>query len=363
MAACYDIYFRTDGNKEIATGHIMRCLAIARACAEKGAFVKFIVSDEESLSLLRERFVRENEFPVLCLYRDYRKIEAETPADLLSPSQPLPEQERRDDKPWLFIDSYFVTPAYFKAMSSSFKTAYLDDLRSFGCEVDLVVNYDSDKPCPYYEKASDRLLGIQYTPLRAQFRNAAYTLRPKVENILFSTGGTDPYGVAEMLLQKICHSDLPLSAFQYHVVTSKANTRYDALLALSEKNPHIHIHENVADMASLMASCDLAISAGGTTLCELCAVGVPSVSYLMADNQETAVNTFAKAGIIPYAGDIRVQSDVSDRILSFLTDMSQNVELREKSSHAMRAFLDGRGAERIADRLFASSSISARQPL
>ncbi len=363
MAACYDIYFRTDGNKEIATGHIMRCLAIARACAEKGAFVKFIVSDEESLSLLCERFVLENEFPVLCLYRDYRKIEAETPADLLSPSQPLPEQQRKDDNPWLFIDSYFVTPAYFKAMSSCFRTAYLDDLRSFGCEVDLVVNYDSDKPCPYYEKASDRLLGIQYTPLRAQFRNAAYTLRPKVENILFSTGGTDPYGVAEMLLQKICHSDLPLSTFHYHVVTSKANTRYDALLALSEKNPHIHIHENVSDMASLMASCDLAVSAGGTTLCELCAVGVPSVSYLMADNQETAVNTFSEAGIIPYAGDIRIQNDVSDRILSFLTDMSQNAGLREKSSHAMRAFLDGRGAERIADRLFSSSPMPNRQLL
>ena len=39
------IYFITVGNHKIATGHLMRCLAIARACAQKGACVKFIVSD------------------------------------------------------------------------------------------------------------------------------------------------------------------------------------------------------------------------------------------------------------------------------------------------------------------------------
>ena len=117
---------------------------------------------------------------------------------------------------------------------------------------------------------------------------------------------------------------------------------------MAATNPHIHIHTGVSDMASLMASCDLAVSAGGTTLCELCAVGVPTVSYLMAENQRTAVETFAKEGLIPFAG---VNNSALSNILRFLTQMSGDENARKKSSQSMRAFLDGRGAVRIAEAL------------
>lgn len=73
------IYFRTDGNSEIATGHLMRCLAIARACAKAGAMVSFILSDKESLSLIKERFAFPGEFETHCLGSDYRQLPGELP--------------------------------------------------------------------------------------------------------------------------------------------------------------------------------------------------------------------------------------------------------------------------------------------
>ncbi len=39
------IYFRTDANSDIATGHIMRCLSIARACAQISLQQKKACSD------------------------------------------------------------------------------------------------------------------------------------------------------------------------------------------------------------------------------------------------------------------------------------------------------------------------------
>lgn len=365
MSDLTNIYFRTDGNAEIATGHVMRCLAIARACAKMNACVTFIVSDEESLTLLQERFAVPGEFAVHCLHSNYQRMHDELSA-LLS----YLDSEAAS---WLFIDSYFATPAYFAALRPHCKIAYLDDLRSFSCEVDLLIHYDTETDCAYYENAVCRLLGPQYTPLREQFEQPSYTVRASVQNILLSTGGTDPYGVAERLLQDISHSVdeayQPLRECDYHIITSKANSRFDALLAMAETNAHIHIHEGVADMASLMASCDLAVSAGGTTLCELCAVGVPTVSYLMAENQRTAAETFSQKGLIPFAGDIRgrkisnaaagsssgslpaINGSVIASILSFLTQMSVNVKARKKSSQCMRAFLDGQGAKRIAQAL------------
>lgn len=393
-----NIYFRTDGNSNIATGHLMRCLSIARACVKKAAKVKFIVSDEQSLSLLRARFLFPLEFEICCLYSDYTNMMPELPTLSTLAAQDNTEAANiKSSKPWIFVDSYYVTPAYLLSLRESFRVAYLDDLRAFDCPVDLVINYDTDQDCIYYAKADRRLLGMQYTPLREQFDGASYTVRPTVEHILLSTGGTDPYAVAEHLLNAVyrrlptgfpeqavpkplspTHSDILshqqdmqlLQSMHYHILTSSANTRYDALTGYAGIYPNIHIHEGILDVASFMASCDLAICAGGTTLCELCAVGVPTVSYLMADNQHTAVETYAALGLIPYAGDIRpeaiagysmnitVSSDSStlppinhtviSSALSFVTYMSQNLSVRQKSSQSMRAFLNGTGAGQIA---------------
>lgn len=351
-----DIYFRTDGNTEIATGHIMRCLAIARACARKGADVKFIVSDEQSLDLIKERFIVPQEFDVHCLNSNYTALPDELPA--LSALIMQDKTASDAPRPWIFIDSYYATTSYLLSLRNHFRVAYLDDLRNFDCPVDLIINYDTDKDSVHYTNAGRKLLGVQYTPLRRQFACTAYTVRPAVEHVLLSTGGTDPYAVAEHLLHAI-YRESPdidpaqgaqlLQSLQYHILTGSANIRYDALTAYARKHPNVHIHENILDVASLMSSCDLAVSAGGTTLCELCAIGVPAISYLMAENQRTAVETYAGAGLIPYAGDIRsANTPVISSILSFMTYMSQNLSARAKKSQSMRAFLNGTGADQIA---------------
>lgn len=395
-----EIYFRTDGNSEIATGHLMRCLTIARACRHRDAAVTFIVSDEESLSLLRERFALPQEFTVCCLHTDYRKTEQEIPAllsclphDTAGSSFTEPEAPPRDStanasnrqtRPWLFIDSYYAAPAYFQTLRRYFRVAYLDDLRRFDCAVDLLINYDTTEDCACYDRAVRKLLGPQYTPLREQFHNVAYEVRPTAGHVLLSTGGTDPCRIAETLLGILypesiippsCPADDSASALQehlcsvkperfesealpllrslhYHVLTSRSNTSFEALTALARVCPSVHIHTNVQNVAALMASCDLAVSAGGTTLCELCAVGVPSVSYLMAENQRTAVETFAKEELIPCAGDLQ-NTDLPDisvliRILNLLADMARAPKARAAVSTAMRSFLDGSGADKIA---------------
>lgn len=334
------IFFRVDGNEEIATGHIMRCLSIARACVSFGAKVCFLVSDETSQTLLQERFLQETEFETQCLHSNYRFPETELP--LL---QKIFAKENNRANTWLFIDSYFVTKHYLSEIRKLCKTAYLDDILAFDYPVDLVINYDVTTEPSCYHQASWKLLGASYTPLREQFVKVPYTIRTNAENILLSTGGTDTYNVAGALLAR--SSELP--SCHYHVLTSRLNTHYAELKQLSSQNPFIHIHENVQDMAALMSQCDLAVSAGGTTLYELCAVGVPAISFAMADNQEIAVATFAKQGIIPYAGDVRTSfTQVIDTLLLFLQQQSHSSELRKKSSQTMRAFIDGEGALRIA---------------
>ena len=71
----------------------------------------------------------------------------------------------------------------------------------------------------------------------------------------------------------------------------------------------IHIHCNVTNMAELMAESEVALSAGGSTLYELCAVGVPVIAFSFAENQERLVQTFVKRGIAQYGGNYRTDGN------------------------------------------------------
>ena len=49
------IWIRADANKEIGSGHMMRCLSVAEALKKRGEQVIFVVADEEATQLLAQR--------------------------------------------------------------------------------------------------------------------------------------------------------------------------------------------------------------------------------------------------------------------------------------------------------------------
>ena len=123
------IAIRADANKEIGTGHIMRCLSIAAALQEAGQEVCFILADTEALALLKSKGQQ-----VYVLHSDYRQLEEEIPK--------LCELVERLSPDYLLIDSYYVTPEYLRKLGKYTKTAYVDDKNSFPYPVDMVINYN-----------------------------------------------------------------------------------------------------------------------------------------------------------------------------------------------------------------------------
>ncbi len=376
------IYIRTDANSTIATGHMMRCLSVANACLQKGMQVCFVVSDKESKSVfdsLVKDAVSPEVFPSLSVqilqtgvYDDLEKELPELTDILVTTKAGI-----------LLLDSYFVTPAYLEVLGQVTKIAYIDDLRSFDYHVDLLINYDiipdslMDEYKASYQNAGKCLLGGLYTPLRSQFQNQTFTVRKFGGNILITTGGSDPYHFCLHFLQAAKH--LPVT---FHVVIGRLNTDRDELVRYSKavKNTaslhsetlcNVVLHENVSNMAFLMAGCDFAVSAAGTTLYELCALGVPSVSYTMADNQMVTANVFDAEGAVSYAGDIRPARDfslrtcdashrpeINDEVIERIVDrliemtlMSDNFAKRKSAHETMRRLVDIKGASRIAEAL------------
>ncbi len=180
------------------------------------------------------------------------------------------------------------------------------------------------------------MLGCQYVPLRKEFENISYRVRKVVKNILITTGGTDNYNIAGRLLEMLVKQECT-KMVKIHVIEGVYNINKDFLEKLSKQHNNIVLYRNVQNIAKLMLNCDIAVSAGGFTLYELCICGVPTVSISFADNQLENVKQFNKEEIIIYAGDVRNDIKVVlKKVVSNIEVLLNDCKIRLKYSEKMR---------------------------
>lgn len=333
------LYIRTDMNNLIATGHLIRCLSIAEAAAKSGERVTFILSDDQALELVRKRG-----FEAIVLYTEWNHMEKETDG--------LRRVIKGRGDEVLLVDSYMATPGYLQAVSKWVKTAYMDDLGEEYFPVHILICYAGYWRKFHYSERyvkTKLLLGTRYVPLGKQFQNLKKKISTQVENILLLSGGTDRFGILAGLLERLCKKDYR----NITVICGMYHRDYDALCCQFESYENIHFYKAVENMRDYMLQADIAVSAGGTTLYELCACGTPAVSYSFADNQLDNVRFFQKSNLIDYAGDVR-DTDIFKKAESILETYASLYELRRERSKRMQELVDGKGAERIVQALAAS---------
>lgn len=326
------ILFRADGNPQVGSGHVMRCLSLADAFRDLGIDVLFITADHYFQEVIQRRG-----YECTVLHTGYNHMEDELPVLL-----PL----LRECRPrCVLLDSYFVTRDYMAAIRHEAPLAYIDDLNSFDYPVDLVINYTLYGRALQYPQNKAYLLGPEYAILRKEFQNVPRRqVSERVEHVLLSTGGADPEHVALKCVQYL--RERGTNGVTYHVILGALNPDVAAIEELAADD--IVLHRQVSDMRALMLQCDAAISAGGTTLFELCACGLPAVTYILADNQIRNAESFEEAGLMLCAGDIRKNGRFEARIFEQLDKLVQDQPLRQQMADRMQAMADGRGAARLA---------------
>jgi len=341
------IFIRADANKEIGSGHVMRCLSIAAALKQTGKEVCFLVADEEAGALLE---ACQQRYTVL--HSDYSDMEGELGK--------LREIFESASPELMLIDSYYVTEHYLRETGKITRTAYVDDIPLFAYPVDMLINYniygkDLDYEATTASAGKDDavekqlLLGASYAPVREQFCNVNYELRPRVENVLVTTGGSDKYNLAEMILKELLGRE-DTGKLQYHVVSGIYNPHFRRLEELKRQHPGVHLYQNVTDMAGLMKKCDVAITAGGSTVYELCAVGVPMLCFSFVDNQRKIVDSLRDGKLVEYGGNYTAERECfAGNIADALERLMKSEQLRKQYSDAERRLVDGKGAQRIAE--------------
>ena len=313
----------------------MRCLAIANELKKSGQTPLFIVADDNS-----EHLLQLSGYLIVNLHTQWNNLDYE-----ISQITTVLRQHKITK---IIVDTYFVTETYLSALEDLCPVIYIDDLNLFRYPISVVVNYNIYAfDIPYEEiyrgTKTKLLLGPQYAPLREEFQNIEPCIRDTVRKILITVGGSDRYNIAGKILRQIT-ADERFSGIEFHVVAGRLNPHIADLRELAEVNPLIHIHQNVTEMAKLMQSCDLAVTAGGSTMYELCACGVPSVCFSWADNQLMSVRAFSEKGIVPCAGDMGVDEvGCICGIIECLYELVGDGGVREMRSSLMRGVADGMG--------------------
>lgn len=346
------IGIRADANDIIATGHIMRCITIARQLISLGCEVIFYTADEYGGKLLAQA-----DMPYVCLHTEWNHMETETEA--------LCEELVKANCQKLLVDSYYVTEKYFQSLANLCKLIYIDDCFENIYPVDMLINYNAYHiRFPYKETYTGRtqlLLGTQYVPLREEFGDAG-CVNDVLHNdngvqtasdthILLSSGGGDPCNALSGIIETVTQ-DETFKNVTFDVVVGMFNRNAEELKRLANMHSNICLHEYVEHMAQLMRGCTVAVSAAGTTLFELCATRTPTVFFASADNQQYDHEIFSKEEIMLYAGDIRANRvqclhDISSSLKRLLRDEA----LRDKMRQRLYEVTDGRGAHRIAEEI------------
>ena len=354
---------RADGNAEIGVGHVMRCLSIADALKEKNKEVVFAAADYNMKTVIESRG-----FSCIVLESDYKNMmsdfDNDTFVDIINQSESI------------IIDSYYVSDEYFNRIrgirkeqqdNTGYKIIYIDDLCEKAHPVDVLINYniyaDIEKYRSLYSANDNKsvmtefVIGSQYIPLRKEFSSISkIRIKEKVTDVLVMTGGADMHHVALNLIKKlkevISGSDSKrIKDICFRFVIGAMSADYSSILNELAGSKNIVLHKDVKNIWTLMCSCDIAVSAAGTSLYELCACGVPTITYVLADNQMNGEEAFIENKVMLSIGDIRIEEKYCEKIISSVLDLADDYSLRKQMADRGASITDGSGARKIANLL------------
>lgn len=330
MESNKQIFCRADGNARIGAGHLMRLMSITDSVKER---VTYLCAEKES-SLLPEK----RGYKTIVLQTPYNKMEEEIP---LFPDIFISPRENN----LILVDSYYVTKHYLAVLSTFGRVVLLDDFGTEVFPVEGILNYNVFADRTWYEKmypGKKCFVGPAYLPLREQFCKETGAKKER-KGILLTTGGGDKDNIAGEILKLILKPDREI-----HVVAGSFSPNIEQLRKFSEGKENIVLHCDVKNMAELMNSCRLGITAGGTTVYEMWATGLPFVCFSYAENQEK-LEEYVGMGQLGFAAGKyhREPAKVLKKIKEYVEQAENNEELCISMAQKGKKLVDGKGALRL----------------
>ncbi len=301
------VLLRADANDKIGIGHVMRCASLGLRLLRKGRTVHLVSAEiPESLGLsLRNQGFGFSQLPPDCVSSvELDALETRLVADELGGVE------------WVVVDHYGRDARWESALRAERRRLMvIDDLanRPHDCDVLLDPGMQDDRSIRYAGLVPDgtvMLLGPEYTLLRPEFDDPTL-LRPRsghIAKLLVYFGGG--LGIGDEILKVVSAvGSVEMPAFETTVVLGPIESAADIEIEIRQRQPLMRVLTRVDAMASLISHADLAIGTCGSSALERCALGLPALTVVSADNQRDDSVQLARRQAIMHLGNVGAVSE------------------------------------------------------
>lgn len=357
------VAIRVDANRKIGTGHFMRCVTLANALAKYGIVTMFFSRD---LDVVHQDILVKNNHELFKLVSApvniSTSIETSTSmiahADWLSVTQSCDAEEcieglKKNSWLCLIVDHYGIDWVWESKINSHISNIIvIDDLadRRHICKL-LIDQNLGRKAVDYNGLVPDDcilLLGPSFAFLKPEFlelrkKHVIKKNNNNDFNILISMGGVDRDNYTQRILTVLDRCKLGNST-RIVIVLGNSSPWKDKICNFSRScNYDVKVLVGVDNMALLMSEADVAFGAAGVTSWERCCLGLPTICFVIAENQRMGSIALQKSGAI-IAMDINA---LSPEILQSKLDKLMINEIYESMQSNCLKIVDGHGLNRI----------------
>ncbi len=294
------VYFRLDQGLIIGDGHLFRCKALASQLQKQGFLVTFLVRPRDGFS--REKF---EPFNVICLKEHAEKLTIKSTYDQwlsvgqIEDANECLELAGNDSKNIFIIDHYGIGASWESIMVERQQIVIaIDDLfRTHHAHIiiDHNVTANGARYTNSYPEAT-LLMGPEYALLREDIcRSPDYDLSKTEDSFLIFLGAAE-----DTLLQKILNSVRKLNLNKLVIL---ANSDFPIM----ENETHLKF---CSDLPAIYRKQKLVFGSCGVAHLERMALGVPTVTAVIVENQEEVGKKIDELNVSYHIGDLRNISQV-----------------------------------------------------
>lgn len=367
------VVFRVDSSSQIGSGHIIRCLTLARSLSNKGAechfvcrsfpgnFSYLIKNQGYQLSELpsNEKLSQEDDTKIVNQLKHALWLGADANSDAEQTIKAIGDSEID----LLVVDHYAIDEIWESKLRGITKEILvIDDLadRNHDCDYLLDQNLTNGYLFRYENLIPDhsmRLIGPDFALLQPEYKEYAKQAPNRkglAKRILVYFGEADTQNFTGRVIDSFL--SLQIDNVELDVVLNKKSKHFKTVKEQSIKYDQVKLHDHMPSLAAIMLKADVAIGGSGATSWERCCLGLPSIVITMAENQRPIAEELNRLGYIKYLGhfDSLDQSKITTELNEMITSEIPN----DLSSHC-QMLVDGKGASRVASILM----LDEKQPM
>jgi len=341
-----NIAIRVDASLGIGSGHVFRCINIARELKLLGHNIIFFMKDNPH-SLI-DKVIGEGFRVIRIPVDDSNSRKGPFELDVDYDAAFLVQVSSQLLIDWIVVDHYGANTTWENIVKSEFPIMAIDDYceREHVAQIVLNPNFlsqDYVKLLMENSESSRTISGINFIPLRSHSQFPADIPPQRAGGDLsIYFGASDPFGLTTRVLKVLVES----LSFKntIHVIVGINSDQTEEIASVAQFHSNVQVHKFTDDLGSIFSIAEISIGAGGSTIWERLLYGNKCLVIGTAENQTALSECLSEAGEIEFVGinPILTDDDLSQLIQDFLANW-----VTRRDSHVSLS-IDRLGSARIA---------------